>query len=177
MRRNQKTALAASQHPDLEFDDDAAFHRGMVKIERAGWVVFAGVLLAALVGLFGGGPASDAEASSADGSFALEYERYVRQLAPQRLIVRLGPPAGHDGSVDVALNADYLEHCRLKQVQPTPTTVVLGPNEQVFRFAAGQINRSATVVFHLEPEHMGRLQLSVRVDGGTLLQVTQFVYP
>jgi hypothetical protein len=60
----------------MEVNADIEFQRRVWRVQRIGWLIIAAVIVAALLGVFGGGPLSRA-AVQGDG-LRLEYERFAR---------------------------------------------------------------------------------------------------
>jgi hypothetical protein len=162
---------------DLEIEQDPALVRRMQTVQRVGWAVFALVVLAALLGLFGTGLFSKAGAGDPGGPLSVEYDRGLRYQAREQLRVRLGPGAVRDGKARVWLSDGYLDRVQIRRIDPSPETVELGPGGQTFVFAARALTEPATVMFYLEPEKVGPLSGEVRLDGGPALPLRQFVYP
>ena len=70
-------------NPELEFEQDLSFQRREWSIQRAGWLVMATIVIAGLIGLFGAGPLSSANAEA--GPLQLQYSRFERRHAPSEL--------------------------------------------------------------------------------------------
>ena len=68
----------------LEFPEGHGVSRAEERLHKLGWIVFAGLLLAALAGLLGPGPLSS-RSKSADPALSVEYERFLRNHAPADL--------------------------------------------------------------------------------------------
>ena len=71
--------VAIVRSGDLEIAQDMTFQRRSWAVQRVGWGVVAVTIGAALLGLLGSGPLSRSTAV-APGAFAVEYERFVREL-------------------------------------------------------------------------------------------------
>lgn len=64
-------------HP-LEQEDPATVQTEW-RVQRVGWVVLAGIVVAALAGVFGAGPLSWTSASADDASLVVKYSRFARE--------------------------------------------------------------------------------------------------
>ena len=70
----------------LELATDDAFQQIEWRIQRIGWLVWAMLLLAALLGLTGSGWLSGAEVTSDDGAVTVKYDRFLQVNATDRRI-------------------------------------------------------------------------------------------
>jgi hypothetical protein len=77
--KQQKSTPLPSRSSQLQIDEDLAFQRREWKIQRVGWGAMALVIIAALLGVFGTGPLSNATLERE--GLRLEYERFCRFAA------------------------------------------------------------------------------------------------
>ena len=82
----------------LQIEEDRAHQRREWRIERVGWVLMAGLLLAGLLGLLGDGPLSRATAGSA-GALSVEYDRLQRAAAPYEYRFEVDPSLAREGQL------------------------------------------------------------------------------
>ena len=96
---------------DLEVHEDLMFQRRSWLVQRVGWIAMALVLLATLVGLFGGAGllGGEAKAGSKDAMVSVSYERFLRYMKPTTLQIQLSQEAGKEGKVSVWLDREYLD--------------------------------------------------------------------
>jgi len=78
---------------DLDINQDLAFQRRSWSLQRIGWGLIALVLIAALLGLFGHGPLSEATTDDPSLPIRLAYERFGRFGSPLVLRIRVEPAA------------------------------------------------------------------------------------
>jgi hypothetical protein len=142
--------------------------------ERIGWVVLAAALVAALLGVFGGGPLSRAEVSA--GALRLAYDRFVRVSSPTTLRLTLPPPTGSDREAVVFLDAAYVARVRLQSVVPQPKRSVTRPGSVEFVFEVVSVGSPATAWFHLTVEKSGWSSGRLTAGGATL-EFHQLAYP
>ena len=161
---------------DLEVNQDLKHQRLEWKVERAGWIVMALFILAALAGLLGRGPLSDSVAGERGSRLWAEYQRFARYQAPAIIRVHLTPGDSPEGKVRLRLNRDFIERIELRLVDPEPEIVAADAGGMVYTFllAAGQ---PTTVTYHLEANAFGSLPVSLAVEGGDALSFRQFIYP
>jgi hypothetical protein len=99
----------------LEIDQHLRFQQWFWTAERAAWLVFAAILLAAMLGFTGsGGPF--ARATIASGAAEVEYPRVARWGAHDRIEVTA--PAGEP--LTVGIGTAFLELFDIRTIVPQP---------------------------------------------------------
>jgi hypothetical protein len=68
--------MAAKSVNKLPVEDEISLHRKGWIVQRIGWVLMFGFLIAALLGLFGEGPLSSKKLQA--GNVSVQYERFGR---------------------------------------------------------------------------------------------------
>jgi hypothetical protein len=159
----------------LEISEDLEFERGEWRVERAAWGVILLLLVAGLLGAFGGGILSHAEAES--GPLALEYERLARQRAPTELRLRIAPGTATDGDVRIWFDRAYLDLIAIERIEPEPAAAATGEDRVVYRFALVNPSQPAEVMVRYQPVVAGTTTLRLGVVDGVEIGVNQFVYP
>lgn len=162
---------------ELEIAQDLDYQRRSWVVQRVGWVVMALATLAALLGLFGGGPLSRATVGEQNEPLSVEYDRFGRLQSQTTLRVNLGPDAGRERKVSVWLNREYLEGFQIQQVTPQPERVEAGSERLTYVFQLSKSNQPTAVTFYLQPEHIGSVPGQVGLVEGQTLNFTQFIYP
>jgi hypothetical protein len=168
---------------DLDVAQDPAFTRREWMVQRVAWAASLLVLLAALCGLLGDGPASRASVSA--GELRVEYERFTRRLATADLVVRVGDTSadaerrGHPERRGVWLDADYVEAVEVQRVTPTPGQVVSSGDRVVYLFVVetGPEAKAPSVAFALRPRRAGMQHARVGLVDGPAVTLRQVVYP
>jgi hypothetical protein len=163
----RKTVSRSGRH---ELDRHLPFQRREWSAQRIGWLALALFIAAALAGFFGSGPLSDAHASDPRGGLAVDYQRFVRAGASQRLLFHLQPPAS--GPVELRLNRGYLDAVRVEHMLPEPATTTAGAEWTTFVFAPG----TRAVTLDGEPSGPGYLALSAVTGAGASLALWQLAY-
>ncbi len=161
----------AGEPRGLELDDDMPAHRRGWVVQRIGWAGMLAVVAAGLLGVFGRGPASDAEISA--GDVTVRYERFGRARSTSELRVVAAP--GADGELRVWFGRDFMEAQRVDRVVPHPLRTVVSGDRHAFVFAVAD-RLPTTVVFHLEPERAGHHRAEVGV-AETVARFDQYVWP
>lgn len=167
-----------SRDRGLEIGQDLRFQRRQWRIQRAGWVGIALVLVLALLGLFGNGVLSKAQV--AGPSLEIRYERFLRENAPTQLDVTVLADAANAGEIRIAIDRQYLDAFRIEDVLPRPQRVESAPQGVVFVFATGSQAARLRVTFHATAIDAGRHTGAVRVLHGATspwVKFDQLIYP
>ncbi|HET6380028.1 MAG TPA: hypothetical protein VFH63_03215 [candidate division Zixibacteria bacterium] len=161
---------------ELEIDHDLAFQRREWIMERIGWTAMLVIAVAGLLGLFGTGLLSAAEAQG-EGNLLLRYGRFERFNAPAELAFTVpAEAASPDGTFGISISRDYLAAVQVEAITPEPADVAADGDWLTYTFASSTPG-SITVVFHLEHDAIGPRQLLVRLGDGEPMAIGQFVYP
>ncbi len=162
----------------LEIGQDLGFQRREWLVQRFGWVAMGLVILAALAGLMGTGPLSQATARSPDGNLRLEYLRFERRHAPTEVRMEIDGSAVREGEVRVWVDEAFLDRIELEQVIPEPEEVLSEPGRMVYVFpAVSDPSQSIEVTFQLEQDVTGVHTDTVGLVDGPELVFWQVVYP
>lgn len=154
---------------DLEISQDLAYERASLRLRRVAAVVWGLVLVAALLGLFGTGPLSDA--STSDGPLQAEYERFTRFGTTAELSIR---PGGGEGNTNIAISRAYLHDMVIDDIQPQPQGATVLPDRIVYTF---DVRPPAEVKFFSTFREAGAQKATIWGPDGRRLSYTQFVYP
>jgi hypothetical protein len=165
-----RAALQFGYHP-------RGSHRGALG-RRAGFVLLLAIVVAAGVGLFGGGGPL-AERSASDGPATVHWQSPTRVLLPGQLRIAVLRP-GSD-RLQVSLPDHYLRDVRVEQVVPRPVAEVIGGGRTSWEFAVREEAGSADVTFWVMPRRMGRHAVDVQVefddDVAATVELRQVVLP
>ncbi|SFB19519.1 hypothetical protein SAMN05216266_10642 [Amycolatopsis marina] len=147
------------------------------RIDRGGWVVMFLIVLAGLLGLWGGGPLGEATVSAGDGSMSVSYDRFVRNLGESTLIAEFPPGSAEADSVSLAVDQAYLTSNQVQSITPEPDTVTARNGRFVYEFPAAA-DTSLTVRFDLRPSSgAGVRTATIESGSGGQARLWQFVYP
>lgn len=150
--------------------------------ERVGWALIALVVLAAALGLFGGGPLSDATVTAASGNatFEVAYEKWNRMNHVTLLVVRVHAPAASGEDLNVTFSREMAEITTIRSSSPSAEGGV-GPDGLLYGFPVDDWSAPVTVSFEYVPEKPGRVAPVATIEAGDLtpvrLGLPQFVYP
>ena len=166
--------MERQRYPGLEIDDDIRQQKSEWVLQRVAWLLFTALLACIMLGLFGrGGPISRVESESDDGLLQVEYERFIRNHSPDKLQLTI---QARSDTVRVRLDGEYVRRIQIDQVIPQPERVIgeEGAITYVFNTRASASMRAA---IHFSPDHIGKLDGWIAVDGQPRQAFSQFVYP
>jgi hypothetical protein len=156
----------------LQVVEDLRFQQREWRAGTITWVGLIAIMAATVAGLFGNGPLSRARSGGPSDPIRVEYARFSRFGASQRLVVHLRTPEG--GEPTLVMGRALADAFRIVQVTPPPVTVRLLVDGLEYRFNAAP--EGAAIVFELQPARRWLVRSAVRA-GGAEARVTQFVYP
>jgi hypothetical protein len=153
-------------------------YRGHSRAEKIAFALLVLFILAAMAGLFGDGPLSTARVSSADGAITVEYQRFCRRQAPQRIDITL--PTQRDAKqTQLTINGEYLRRVQITEIFPQPLASSRHEVGQL-QFSTDGSGRPMTVRLHLQPQLAGSQQAIVTAGtsaNASQARFEQFVYP
>lgn len=159
----------------LELDEDLPHQRREWTVQRVGWVVMALVVLAALAGLLGHGPLSQATARSDDGTVSVEYDRFERLQSPGRYAVLLAPAVVPGERVELRFGPEWVKRAEIERVDPQPVEVRAEGAAMVYTFATTP-GQPVRVQVQFRTQAFGSLPVTIDV-AGRRLDFRQFIYP
>lgn len=168
---------APKQRSELHLSEDMAFQRRTWLVERAGWIAFAAILVAALLGLFGGGLLGPTETATEDGSLSMHYERFWRVQSPTQLRVVARPADPRSSALRLWVAREYIEALSISRITPEPERVEAASDRYVFEFRLTEPGETATILFGIEALQAWSLPGRLGIEGGASLSFNQFIYP
>lgn len=165
MNRN-KDAIEEAEH-DLQIDEVIRLHeRGWV-IQKIGWGIILAIMVAGLLGVFGGGVVSKRKVES--GSVTAEYERFFRYETEMKMVLHSNE---HIGSV--SLPQQYIKNFRLVRFEPQPENNYSRGDAVVYNFLP-ENNRIVTI--YIIPKTYGTIEGVMRINGANNIQLNHFIFP
>ncbi|MEW6131183.1 MAG: hypothetical protein AB1757_29405 [Acidobacteriota bacterium] len=146
-------------------------------IERIGWLLMSLLVLAALVGLLGTGPLSDAMVRDANSTLEAEYRRFARYQAPTVLRIHLSSQPATDAITRLSINRDFIDRIELQRIDPEPVRVEVTARQFIYNFQISNPPQSLTITLRYKPDTYGRLPIKLTTDEGARLAFTPFIYP
>lgn len=159
----------------LDVEQDLEFQKKEWKAEQFGWILMALLLLAALLGLFGGGPLSQASADSE--TLSIDYHRFTRYQSPTQLRITAGPGAVSEGTVRLEIDQDYINSFNVQNVLPEPESVEVMSDTYIYTFTVNDPDQSMEIIFDLESDKIGTIAGSLGLEGGQDVRISHLVYP
>jgi hypothetical protein len=161
----------------IEIDEDIDFQKRSWSVQRAGWVVMLLIVAAALLGLFGGGPVSNAHAGDAN-LLSIDYERFVRLESPEKITLNIGGAAARGGSsIDLWIDRGWLAKHDVNSIVPEPSETRVTPDKVIYRFDVDSTGVPTRIEFDLETKAMGVLKGRAGIAGGNPVTFNQLAYP
>jgi hypothetical protein len=160
----------------LEIEEDPDHEQREWLLQRIGWALVGGLLLAGMLGLFGGGPLTHATLRHPQAGLQVSYDRYIRRNASTSLRVIVEPEA--DGrTARFWISRSYLEHFNVASVMLEPERTEHSQDRVIFHVPMQQPSLAASVTFQMEADEIGRVEGRIGTSGGRSLPIEQVVYP
>lgn len=169
--------MSAQRVGDLEVEQDLTFHRRFWTFQRIGWAVMALTIVAALLGLFGSGPLSNASSQSGDGALTVNYHRFGRFQSPSMIEVLLSPDAVQGNEAQIWIDSSYLNQVQVEDIMPEPDSMEAGSDRYVFTFAISSETAPAAITFHIRSEEPGPQSAQIGIVDGSSTHLRQLIFP
>jgi hypothetical protein len=160
----------------LELPTDDAFQQMEWRVQRIGWLVWAILLLAALLGLTGSGWFSSEEATSEDRTITVRYDRFLHYHKPTQLEINLKSNESDD-RWQLKVGRSLLDRLQILRIEPEPERREIAPDGIVYAFLRSAGAPAGKVVFHVEYERYGSTQGTISQLGSGPVDLKQFVFP
>lgn len=160
--------------PEVARTRISAFERRLWRVQRISWWSMGMLLVAGLLGAFGGGPLSESEVSVPGTNARLRYERIVR-LGQDGSVDWRGLHAVGD-SVNIELAFDPAHFSLSTEGHPQPERVRVTTGGMLLSFASfpGSTTEIST---SLVPRRPGILPLRARAGKGEWMDLSIIVFP
>jgi hypothetical protein len=151
--------------------------RRALMVRRVGRAVLALILAAAVCGLLGPGPLSEADVSSPSGLVRMEYQRFARHVADTSVQLTVRPDPAEPEAARVWISAQYLSALNVQQVVPEPDSWTTVDDGVVLTFPVGGPDDRVVVQMQVRAEAIGLVRGAVGVPGREPAGFWQLVYP
>jgi hypothetical protein len=158
------------QSRDYPIQEHMRFQRWTWIVERAGWLLLAVVIGAALAGLFGYGPVSQGRLQS--GDLRASYERFQRVTKLAKYTFHLG---GAEAERQLTLGPAFQAGYEVSDIQPRPVHSSGGRDGLTLRFGASSGGDLAVVIW-AHPRQAGSITIPISY-GNERQAMWSFVYP
>jgi hypothetical protein len=159
--------MAAKSVKKLPVEDEISLHRKGWVIQRIGWVIVFGFLIAALLGLFGEGPLSRKKIQT--GNISVEYERFCRY--EHGMEIRL--QSANENISTVSIPQAYLKAFRIGTIVPEPDRQVATEGYIQYQFEGSQNN---IISFYFNPVERKNVGGVFQVNSRPFI-IKQTIYP
>ena len=153
----------------IELREDSGFQERQFQVARVAGALFVVIAVAALLGVLGTGPLSDATARGR--GMSVDYDRFLRFATPTEIEVST---SGGSGTTELRLSAAYLEGFDVENITPEPDSQSAVADRIVFTFDE---RPPSTVTLSLTPREIGLQKGTVSLAGGGSTSYHQLVYP
>jgi hypothetical protein len=160
---------------DLELQQDLEHERHSHVVRIVFSIIGTLVLAAAVAGLFGRGPLSNASKSDPSGKLMVQYDRFERAQAPAEIKIELKNPSQE--LVPVAFNREFVDAIEIKRIDPDPEQIESAPGKLIYYFRPAGGADSIRVLMRFEFQKAGSLSTAISADNSPELHFKQFVYP
>jgi hypothetical protein len=161
----------------IDIDEDIVYQEREWKAQRVGWVIIWLLLLAALLGVFGKGVLSDAQAADPTQVLSVKYARFERYRSPTTIELVIGPTLTGAGKFAIALNREFVDRVSIDRIDPEPESVKSDSNRLLYEFEVTADNQPAHVYINYEYAQFGASEVQINLENGPALVLHQFVYP
>jgi hypothetical protein len=168
---------SSSASGDLEISEDLEFQRRSWAWEHAGQWVVAAFVVAAMCGLFGGGPVSRTTTTGEGGLLQVEYPRFVRNQSDYQLKIQVESAAVREGKIHLWIDTALADALHIEAVSPEPETVDLGDERMLYQFRVGAAERLAPIVLRAKGDAMGLERGRIGLLEGEAVLLQSFFFP
>lgn len=168
---DQNDDFANRTYPVVE---DMARQRKAWRGEQIGWYVLMLLVLLSLLGLFSKGPLSTAQATSTDGKLTVEYERFSRNGAEEKMVIAAKGQPGQP--LEVIIGAGLLEGFDLEALHPQSGPAHSLGRDLVVPLRADS-NGDATLYLTLRSNGVWLYRSAIALSTGARVAVPKFIYP
>jgi hypothetical protein len=159
--------MAAKSVKTPPVEDDISLHRKGWIVQRIGWVLIFGFLIAAILGLFGEGPLSQKKLQA--GNISIEYERFCRYEHGMEMSLA----SGAENISTVSIPQEYLKSFRITEIVPEPEKQVAVADHIQYLFAGSQ---NSIITFYLSPVQRKTVEGIFQVNNNPFT-IKQTIYP
>lgn len=164
------------RHGDLEIDEDPGFQNATWRVERLAWALAALLLAAALLGAFGHGPLSRAQATTPDGRLVVDYPRVARLDAPDAIELRLRPSRSDRATVEI--DGEFSRYFVVERAQPEPLAQSAHRAGMTLAFETPPAAHEQVVVLHLRPRRPSfPARATIGLRGAAPVEIATVVFP
>ena len=124
----------------MQIEQNIRFQEREWRLQRIGWIVFATFIIAAVLGLFGGGGMFAQKRIDTGNGVAVEFSRFERSGAITKLRIDAQPNGLNRSEFAIWIDREYFQHFDIESITPTPVRTELTGETLHFVFSAGTQN-------------------------------------
>ena len=159
----------------LAVGEDIEFQRRWWRFETIIWPILMLIVLADVLGVFGRGWLSKAQAETPDHAMKLDYERVARASTPSIMTFRFDAEAIHNGRISLFVSDSVVKPLGAMRISPQPALSTIGGDGITYTFSANKA--PASVQIELQPSFPGPHQFRVQLEGSGAITRSIFVVP
>ena len=160
---------------ELAVGEDLEFQRKWWRFERIVWLIFLGILICDVLGLFGRGWLANKRLTTSDGILTLQYERIERASTPSLMTLDFGPRALHNGKIELYVSDSLIKNLGTQRIAPEPAVSTLGDGGITYIVPATRA--PALMQIEMEPSHPGLHHFRIQAEGSDPIDASIFVVP
>jgi hypothetical protein len=162
----------------LETPEQMEFQRRSWVAQRVGWVVFMFILIAAVLGVFGGaGPLASVSTGDENSPIRVDYKRFIRFLEPTQFQIQVRPQASDGDRVRVWINRPYLDKFVIQSITPQPEGQEAAADRVIYEFKLSEAGQPFQITFEIRHTQPGFLYAEIGLEDGSAIDFTQLIYP
>jgi hypothetical protein len=146
-------------------------------VERCGMALIFLILVIALAGLLGPGPASFRRVTSSDGNLTLEHYSIQRYAAPAHSTVRFRFLRPGAKSIRLGVSRTFTDSVTVESITPEPEVTEMEDGRLVYVFRTPDLRDEGVVTLRYKNDEMGSIRCAVDLAGDSKIQVSHFVLP
>jgi len=152
----------------LQIKEEINQHIAGWKIQRMGWVFIFGIMLLALLGLFGEGILSNETKKS--GDITTQYDRFIRYDSETKVLI----VSNSAHMATVSLPQDYLKKLRSIRIIPEPDANDMSTDYVNYNFKGSE---NKMIAIYLVPKAYGNIDATMLINGMDRIVLHHFIYP
>jgi hypothetical protein len=147
---------------DLQIGEHPRFEARWRFIQTLIFSLMVLLIIAGLAGISGAGPLATKRETVPGAPFVIEYPRFARTRAPERIIVR--PHAVAAGQIVLHLDQELMDKLRIKEISPQPLASAIDESGIQFLFAVGP-GANGTIMMQGQPGMPGIARGRISING------------
>lgn len=169
-------ATSANKPARLTLEQDLPYQIRVWRLQRIGWGFIGVVTVAALLGLFGNGPAAPEPVGTFEGAPTAHYQYFTRRGTNIEIVLDFRSGDSEKEAETIRIPHTLLEKASIEDVRPTPLREFMDEYSYVLSVArpesGGDMQVRMSLVYHNAGWTTERLLV-----GDDAVELRQFVYP